>query len=107
MPRGKVLLLADYPNARPHGGISDASRTPWTRPSRRWGGEHSIVNYDSFVADPDILDKYVEERYYLSVSRYSTRGFLRLTLGAELRKRRLSSHVFETRREARRHLGTR
>jgi propionate CoA-transferase len=74
---------------------------------------HSIVNYDSFVADPDILDKYadlvkyVEERYYLSVSRYSTSGFLRLKLGAELRKRRLSSHVFETRREARRHLGTR
>ncbi|HYS93985.1 MAG TPA: hypothetical protein VEL48_11165 [Candidatus Acidoferrales bacterium] len=72
---------------------------------------HSIVNYDSFVADPDILDKYadlvkyVEERYYISVSRYATSGFLRLKLGAELRKRRLSSHVFETRREARRHLG--
>lgn len=72
---------------------------------------HSIVNYDSFVADPDILDKYadpvkyVEERYDLNVSRYSTSGFLRLKLGAELRKRRLSSHVFETRREARRHLG--
>ena len=72
---------------------------------------HSIVNYDSFVADPDILDqyadlvKYVEERYYINVSRYSTSGFLRLKLGAELRKRRLSSHVFETRREARRHLG--
>jgi len=72
---------------------------------------HSIVNYDSFVADPDILDKYadlvkyVEERYYLNVSRYSTSGFLRLKLGAELGKRRLSSHVFETRREARRHLG--
>jgi hypothetical protein len=72
---------------------------------------HSIVNHDSFVADPDILDKYadlvkyVEERYYISVSRYATSGFLRLKLGAELRKRRLSSHVFETRREARRHLG--
>jgi len=72
---------------------------------------HSIVNYDSFAADPDILDryadlvKYVEERYYINVSRYSTSGFLRLKLGAELRKRRLSSHVFETRREARRHLG--
>jgi len=71
---------------------------------------HSIVNYDSFVADPDVLDayadlvKYVEETYYLSVSRYATSGFLRLKLGAELRKRRLSSHVFETRREARRHL---
>jgi propionate CoA-transferase len=73
---------------------------------------HSIVNYDSFVADPEILDryadlvKYVEERYYLDVSRYSTSGFLRLKLGAELRRRRLSSHVFETGREARRHLGT-
>ena len=73
---------------------------------------HSIVNYDSFVADPEILDqyadlvKYVEERYYLDVSRYSTSGFLRLKLGAELRRRRLSSHVFETAREARRHLGS-
>jgi hypothetical protein len=42
--------------------------------------EHSIVNYDSLVADPDIphkyadLVKYVEERDYLSVSRYSTSG---------------------------------
>jgi propionate CoA-transferase len=74
---------------------------------------YSIVNYDSFVADPAILDryadlvKYVEERYYLKVSRYSTSGFLRLKLGAELERRRLSPHLFETRREARRHLDQR
>jgi hypothetical protein len=48
--------------------------------------------------------KHVEDTYYLEVSRYSTSGFLRLKLGAELEKRRLSSHMFETRREARRHL---
>jgi len=108
MPRGKVLLLADYR------GCTSARKGSRTHQGRRGPdppvagrGEHSIVNYDSFVVDPDILDKYVDERYYLSVSRYSTSGFLRLTLGAELRKRRLSSHVFETRREARRHLGTR
>jgi len=38
------------------------------------------------------------------LSRYATSGFLRLKLGAELQKRQPSSHVFETRREARRHL---
>jgi len=71
---------------------------------------HSIVNYDSFVADPDILDryadlvKYVEERCYLNVSTLLDQRLPSLTLGAELRKRRLSSHVFETGREARRHL---
>jgi propionate CoA-transferase len=71
---------------------------------------NAIVNYDKFVADPAVIDayadlvQYVEERYYLRVSRYSTSGFLRLKLGAELHRRRLSGHVFETRREARRHL---
>src|SRR5262249_30635886 len=74
------------------------------------GRVYSIVNYDRFQADPDIMDKYldlvryVEERYYLKVSRYTTSGFMRLKLGKELEKRRVSSYVFETRQEARRHL---
>ena len=71
---------------------------------------YSIVNYDSFSADDDILDaymdlvRYVENRYYLGVSRYTTSGFMRLKLGRELEKRKVSSHVFESGREAQDHL---
>jgi propionate CoA-transferase len=67
---------------------------------------YSIVNYDSFATDDDALDsymdlvRYVENRYYLGVSRYTTSGFMRLKLGRELEKRRVSSHVFESSREA-------
>jgi propionate CoA-transferase len=72
---------------------------------------NSIVNYDRFEADPEIMDayldlvRYVENKYYIKVSRYTTSGFMRLKLGKELERRSVSSHVFETRREARRHLG--
>jgi len=71
---------------------------------------YAIVNYDRFVADDDIVDKYmdlvkyVEERYYISVSRYTNSGFLRLKLGKELGRRKVSSRVFETGDEARLHL---
>ena len=68
---------------------------------------YAIVNYDRFIADDDIVDrymdlvKYVEEKYYISVSRYTNSGFLRLKLGKELGKRKVSSRVFETSEEAR------
>ena len=71
---------------------------------------YAIVNYDSFAADDDIIERYldlvryVEQRYYIKVSRYTTSGFMRLKLGAELEKRKVSSQVFESQREARRHL---
>jgi len=71
---------------------------------------YSIVNYDRFEADPEIMDKYldlvryVEQSYYIKVSRYTTSGFMRLKLGSELEKRKVSSHVFETRGDARRNL---
>ncbi|MEE8265864.1 MAG: acyl CoA:acetate/3-ketoacid CoA transferase [Acidiferrobacterales bacterium] len=71
---------------------------------------YSIVNYDSFEADPDIIDqymdlvRYVEKKYYIKVSRYSTSGFMRLKMGNELEKRKVSSHVYESGSEARRHL---
>ncbi len=67
---------------------------------------YSIVNYDSFAADDDALDgymdlvRYVENRYYLGVTRYTTSGFMRLKLGRELEKRKVSSRVFESGREA-------
>ena len=71
---------------------------------------YSIVNYERFVADDDIVDqymdlvKYVEEKYYISVSRYTSSGFLRLKLGKELGKRKVSSKVYESGEEAALHL---
>jgi propionate CoA-transferase len=71
---------------------------------------YSIVNYERFVADDDIIDKYmdlvkyVQEKYYISVSRYTNSGFLRLKLGKELDKRKVSSRVYESSEEAALHL---
>ena len=68
---------------------------------------YSIVNYDRFEADPDVMHayldlvRYVEEKYYIAVSRYTNSGFMRLKLGAELDKRKVSSRVFESSAEAR------
>jgi propionate CoA-transferase len=50
------------------------------------------------------LVRYVEQRYYLKVSRYTNSGFMRLKLGKALRERQVSSHVYETRIEASRGL---
>ena len=67
---------------------------------------HSVVNYDNFVIDEDVMDayadlvKYIDDTYYLSVHRYTTSAFLRLKLGKELGKRALSSRVYETVEEA-------
>ncbi len=74
---------------------------------------YAIVNYDRFEADPDIMAAYldlvrhVEERYYIAVSRYTNSGFMRLKLGSELDKRKVSSQVFESSSEARQNLNLR
>ena len=71
------------------------------------GRMHSVVNYDNFVIDEDVVDdyadlvKYVDDTYYLSVQRYTTSAFLRLKLGKELGRRNLSSRIYETAEEAR------
>jgi propionate CoA-transferase len=71
---------------------------------------YSIVNYDHFEADPDIMDayldlvRYVEDKYYIAVSRYTNSGFMRLKLGSELDKRKVSSRVFESGAEAKDYL---
>ena len=68
---------------------------------------NSVVNYEGFSVDEDAATaymdavKYVEERYYLKVARYTSNAFLRLKLGRELEQRRLASTVFETARAAR------
>ncbi len=71
---------------------------------------NSIVNYERFEADPEIMPKYldlvryVEEKYYIRVSRYTTSGFMRLKLAHELAKRQVSSEVYESHKQARNHL---
>jgi propionate CoA-transferase len=67
---------------------------------------NSIVNYEGFSVDDDVMQaymdavKYVEQTYYLKVSRFTNSGYLRLKFAKELERRQLSSRVFETRREA-------
>ncbi len=71
---------------------------------------HSIINYDSFVCDEDVMDqyadlvKYIDNTYYLSVARYTTSAFLRLKLGGKLDDRHLSPYIYETEEEAKKAL---
>ena len=73
---------------------------------------NAIVNYDSFWANPEIMDgyldlvRYVEDRYYLQVSRYSSSGFARLKLAKGLSDRAVTSDLVQTRVEARARLTT-
>jgi propionate CoA-transferase len=71
---------------------------------------NSIVNYEGFSVDDDAMPaymdavKYVEQKYYLKVSRFTNSGYLRLKFANELERRQLTSRVFETRREADHHI---
>ncbi len=73
---------------------------------------NSIVNYEGFTVDDDAMAaymdavKYVEQTYYLKVSRFTNSGYLRLKFAKELERRQLTSRVFETRHEADRAQGT-
>lgn len=63
---------------------------------------YSVVNYERFECDDDARDaymdavKYVEEKYYLGVKRYTSSAFLRHRLGAEFAKRHITSRVHES-----------
>ena len=65
-----------------------------------------VVNYDGFYLDPMVSDSYMsmitymQQRYYLTASRYTTSAFMRMKLGAGLAERNLAPHVFETWAEA-------
>jgi propionate CoA-transferase len=65
-----------------------------------------IVDYDNFSIAPELTDHYraavrrLSERYYESVTRYTTSAFLRLKLAAQLTDRGLSPHLYESRQEA-------
>ena len=64
------------------------------------------VNYDNFYLAPDLADKYASvvrglaERYYESVTRYTTSSFMRLKLSGHLTERGLAPHIYESRQEA-------
>jgi propionate CoA-transferase len=65
-----------------------------------------VVNYDNFYLAPDLADRYASivrglaERYYQSVTRYTTSSFMRLKLSGHLTERGLAPHIYESRQEA-------
>ena len=67
---------------------------------------HVAVNYDNFYLAPDLADAHVSairtlaERYYASVTRYTTSSFMRLKLSGQLVERGLAPHIYESRQEA-------
>jgi len=67
---------------------------------------HTIVNYDNFTVLPDLVDeytdmvKYLVNKYYTDVTRYTTSTFLRMKLGDALQKRGVKPHIYESHDEA-------
>ena len=70
-----------------------------------------VINYDNFYVDPALADNYISvvrglaERYYASVTRYTTSSFMRLKLTRQLHHRDLAPHIYESREEAMNWLG--
>jgi propionate CoA-transferase len=71
---------------------------------------HTIVNYDNFTILPDLVDEYTEmvkylvNKYYSEVTRYTTSTFLRMKLGDALQRRGVKPHIYESSEEARKAL---
>jgi propionate CoA-transferase len=65
-----------------------------------------VVNYDSFVIEDAVTEAYAEmvryliERYYTEVSRYTTSAFLRVKLDDALKKQGVTPQLFETAEQA-------
>jgi len=72
-----------------------------------------VINYDNFYLAPALTDDYnsvvrgLAERYYASVTRYTTSSFLRLKLAEQLSHRGMAPHIYESRQEAMNWLGNR
>ncbi len=72
---------------------------------------YTVVNYDNFAILPDLVEEYTEmvkylvNRYYSDVTRYTTSTFLRMKLGDAMQKRNLAPHIYESSAEARKALG--
>ena len=73
---------------------------------------YTIVNYDNFGILPELVDeytdmvKYLVDRYYTGVTRYTTSTFLRMKLGDALQRRDVAPHIYESSQEARQALKT-
>ncbi|WP_298854647.1 acyl CoA:acetate/3-ketoacid CoA transferase [uncultured Ruegeria sp.] len=71
----------------------------------------TIVSYDGTVIDEDIESEYadmvraLEEKYYRSVTRYSSSAFMRMKLGEKL-FRDAKPHIFQNQDQAKKHLKT-
>jgi propionate CoA-transferase len=67
---------------------------------------YTIVNYDNFTIEPELLDPYsamvrgLMDQYYADVTRYTTSGFLRMKLGDALEQRGVAPHIYESAAEA-------
>jgi len=67
---------------------------------------YTIVNYDNFQIEPEILDEYMDmvrdvvTNFYSGVTRYTTSTFMRARLGDALEKRTLAAHIYESANEA-------
>jgi propionate CoA-transferase len=65
-----------------------------------------VVNYDNFYLAPDLADTYTSavrslaERFYDSVTRYTTSSFMRLKLSGHLTERGMAPHIYESHQEA-------
>jgi propionate CoA-transferase len=72
---------------------------------------YTVVNYDNFTILPDLVEEYTEmvkylvNKYYSEVTRYTTSTFLRMKLGDAMQKRNLAPHIYESSAEARKALG--
>ena len=87
-------------------------KTAVERVGEKTGGRvAAIVNYDGFNLNPAIADEYfamvadLEDRFYETVSRYSTSAFMRRKLGRYL-ARGAAPHIYESRAEAERFIET-
>lgn len=69
-----------------------------------------VVNYDGVFIDPMLMDYHanmisqMEEQFYTTSTRYSTGAFLRMKLGEALAKRKVSPHLFESDKQAKKAL---
>jgi propionate CoA-transferase len=86
--------------------VDDIREAVETRLKKLGHKVYTIVNYDNFSIQPELVDaytdmvKYLVERYYTGVTRYTTSTFLRLKLGEALQKRNMAPHIFESSEEA-------
>ncbi len=65
-----------------------------------------VVNYDNFYLAPDLADTYtaavrsLSERFYETVTRYTTSSFMRLKLSGHLTERGMAPYIYESHQEA-------